>query len=73
MQVIMVEVKDSSGLKILQGLEQANIIKLLPSKGEDAKPKKLSERLRGSISKETARQMQVEVEQMRKEWQLRDS
>jgi hypothetical protein len=71
MQTLLVEVKDNTGLKILQDLEQANIIKLLPSVKE-SKPGKLSERLRGSISKETARQMQLEVEQMRKEWELRD-
>lgn len=71
MQTLLVEVKDNTGLKILQDLEQANIIKLLPSAKEN-KPVKLSKRLRGSISKETARQMQIEVEQMRGEWQQRD-
>ena len=71
MQTLLVEVKDNTGLKILQDLEQANIIKLLPSLKEK-KPVKLSQRLRGSISKETARQMQIEIEQMRKEWQQRD-
>ena len=71
MQTLLVEVKDNTGLKILQDLEQANIIKLLPSVKEN-KPMKLSQRLRGSISKETARQMQIEVEQMRNEWQQRD-
>lgn len=71
MQTLLVEVKDNTGLKILQDLEQANIIRLLPSEKEN-KPVKLSERLRGSISKETARQMQIEVEQMRNEWQQRD-
>ncbi len=71
MQTLLVEIKDNTGLKILQDLEQANIIKLLPAVKEN-KPVKLSERLRGSISKETARQMQIEVEQMRKEWQQRD-
>ncbi|WP_010422958.1 hypothetical protein [Anaerophaga thermohalophila] len=71
MQTLLVEVKDNTGLKILQDLEQANIIKLLPS-AKVNKPVKLSQKLRGSISKETAKQMQIEVEQMRKEWQQRD-
>jgi hypothetical protein len=68
MQTLLVEVKDQAGLKILQDLEQANIIRLIPAKKEN-KPQKLSARLRGSISKETAQQMQAELEQMRGEWQ----
>jgi len=71
MQTLLVEVKDQAGLKILQDLEQANIIRLIPAEKEN-KPQKLSARLRGSISKETAQQMQAELEQMRGEWQQRD-
>jgi hypothetical protein len=71
MQTILVEIKDDAGLKILQDLEQANIIRLIPVERE-YKSKKLSARLRGSISKETAKQMQDELVQMRSEWQQRE-
>jgi hypothetical protein len=70
MQTLLVEVKDNAGLKILQGLEQAQIIKLIQTVKEKI-PQKLSERLRGAISKETSQQMQEELEQMRNEWQQR--
>jgi len=69
MQTLLVEVKDDTGLRILQDLEQANIIRLIPT---ESKTERLSARLRGSISKETAKQMQVELEQMRTEWHQRD-
>jgi hypothetical protein len=70
MQTVLVEVKDNTGLRILQDLERANIIRLIPS-DTISKPLRLSERLRGAISKETTDKMQDELEQMRNEWQLR--
>jgi hypothetical protein len=69
MQTLLVEVKDNTGLRILQYLEKANIIRLVPKEGEGNKPRKLSAKLRGAISKDTAREMQVELEQIRGEWQ----
>ncbi len=70
MQTILVEVKDSNGLKILQDLEQAHIIRLIPQPQVNVN-QKLSTRLRGSISKETAKQMNIELELIRNEWQQR--
>jgi hypothetical protein len=70
-QTLLVEIKKHAGLKILQELEQADLIRLIPSEKDD-KPKKLSARLRGAISKGTARQMQAGLEQMRGEWLQRD-
>lgn len=51
--------------KIQKDLEELEKLKKAPKQ-------KLSGRLRGSISKETAMQMQVELEQMRSEWQQRN-
>jgi hypothetical protein len=68
-KLIFFYLKITTGLRILQDLEQANIIRLIPT---EPKTEKLSARLRGSISKETAKQMQVELEQMRNEWQQRN-
>jgi hypothetical protein len=63
MQTILVEVNDNVGLRILQELEQAHIIRLIQPPLEKI-PKKLSTRLRGSFSKETAKQMKSELEQI---------
>lgn len=71
MQTLLVEIKDITGLRILQELEQAHIIRLIHT-GQEKTPQKLSERLRGSISKETAQEMNSELEQMRSEWQQRN-
>ncbi|MFM9836652.1 MAG: hypothetical protein ACKVOQ_00225 [Cyclobacteriaceae bacterium] len=70
MQTLLVEVKDNAGLKILESLEQARIIKLIQTVKAKT-PQKLSARLRGAISKETSQHMQEELEQMRNEWQQR--
>jgi PHD/YefM family antitoxin component YafN of YafNO toxin-antitoxin module len=51
--------------KIQKDLEELEYLRKQPKK-------KLSERLRGAIPKETAQQMQVELEQMRSEWQQRN-
>ena len=71
MQTLLVEVKDNTGLRILQELEHAHIIRLIHSEQEKI-PQKLSGRLRGAFSKETAQQMKSELKQMRSEWQQRD-
>jgi hypothetical protein len=42
---------------------------LKPKPGEENVQKKLSTRLRGAFSKETAQQMKSELELMRTEWQ----
>ncbi|MFA6401051.1 MAG: hypothetical protein WCX31_05420 [Salinivirgaceae bacterium] len=70
-QTLLVEIKDNIGLRILQELEQAHIIRLIQTTQEKI-PGKLSTRLRGAFSKETSQQMRSELEQMRSEWQQRD-
>ncbi len=71
MQTYLVEVKDITGLRILQELEQAKIIKLIQTV-QKKDLQNLSSRLRGSLSKETAQNMKEEIEQMRNEWKQRD-
>lgn len=70
MQTLLVEVKDLTGLKILQDLEQAQLIRLIPT-APDVIPYRVSTRLRGAFSKETSQHMKTEIEQMRNEWQQR--
>ena len=71
MQKILVKVKNEAGLRILRDLDEANVIRLIKA-NEVAEPK-LSSRLRGAISKETTKKMQVELDLMRNEWQQRNS
>jgi Holliday junction resolvasome RuvABC DNA-binding subunit len=71
MRTILVEVKDNAGMKILQDLESAKIIRLIIP-GNENKALRLSERLRGSITKKTAQEMHNELNQMRGEWQQHD-
>jgi len=66
MQVITVELLHDNALKLLQQLEQLNIIKLAPKPEPTAAPKK---RWAGTISQKTAAKMLQHVEQSRKEWE----
>ncbi|NJK97887.1 MAG: hypothetical protein HC830_08735 [Bacteroidetes bacterium] len=71
MQTLLVEIKDKTGLRILQELEHAQLIRLIKTTQENI-PQRLSSRLRGALSKETTKEMKSELEQMRSEWQQRD-
>ena len=70
MQTILVEIKNDAGLKILKDLEEAKILRLI--KQDPPQIQKLSQRLRGSISKETTLEMHKEFDKMRNEWELRN-
>jgi len=72
MQTLLVEIKDQNGLRILKDLEQAKIIRLIDEPSKEETHQRLSKQLRGSISKETATDMLVELEQIRNEWQTRN-
>ena len=72
MQTLLVEIKDQNGLRILQYLERAKIIRLVSEHTSISKVVNLSKRLRGSISKETSADMLSELEQTRNEWQARN-
>lgn len=71
MRTIKVELKNNNALKILKDLELANIIRVI-DKDEKKTEGKLSERLRGSISKKRAKELNEQLKQMRSEWQERN-
>jgi hypothetical protein len=71
MKTLTVELKNSNALRLLKDLELANIIKLIYPDNEK-KTTKLSSRLRGSISKERANELNIQLEQMRMEWENRN-
>ena len=57
MQTLHVVIKDHEGLRILKDLEKAKIIRLVSEQTTEDKLPNLSQRLRGSISKETVADM----------------
>jgi hypothetical protein len=68
MKTVTVEIKKDIALKFLRNLESINLIRLVDSKTA-TKKQKLSERFSGCISKERADELQLELSQMRKEWE----
>lgn len=63
---IVVEFSNDEALKLLQNLEQLNILRLLPFQ-QDIKPKK--RKWAGTISSETASELHKHVETLRGEWE----
>jgi hypothetical protein len=71
MRTLKVELRNNNALRILKGLELANIIRLV---GTDKKKEntKLSATLRGAISKQRAHELIEQLNQTRNEWQERN-
>ncbi len=70
MKTVIVELKNRNALRLLKDLELANIIRLI-SVDKNKENKKLSERLRGSISKKRAEELNQQLTPMRNEWETR--
>jgi hypothetical protein len=66
MKTILIQIKDNKVYKLLEDLEDLNIIKIL-KKNVDSK-EKLSEKYAGKLSSEVADEMQEYVKQSRNEW-----
>lgn len=73
MQTFVVEVLNDKAVPLLRDLENLDIIRLIPQPG--GKPEmststeRLSERFRGSISKELAADLHRQLDDMRNEWE----
>lgn len=67
MQIVTIELINDKALKLLQQLEQLNILRLVDAKKQTAVPPK--RKWAGSIAKETANKMLQETEQSRNEWE----
>lgn len=65
MKTLEVELKNSNALGILEGLENANLIKIRSRKGM---ANSLSKRVKGSISSERAEELKKELVAMKDEW-----
>ncbi len=67
MKTVTVELKNNNALRLLKDLELAKIIRIVDRDKQEKT--KLSSRLRGSISKERAKELSRQLEQMRNEWE----
>lgn len=71
MKTITIELKNKNALRLLKDLELANIIRILDKDKKKGKSK-LSKSLRGAISKERAKELNYQINQMRNEWEERN-
>lgn len=71
MKTVTVELRNNNALRLLKDLELANIIRVL-DKDKKKQKSKLSESLRGSISKKRAKELNEQLNQMRNEWEGRN-
>ncbi|MDF1547189.1 MAG: hypothetical protein P1P88_05170 [Bacteroidales bacterium] len=77
MRTVLVELRNDNALRLLKDLELINIIRVLDTHVPEIKEmkkerKKLSASLRGSISKDRAKELNDQLDQMRSEWEIRD-
>ena len=71
MKTVTVELRNNNALRLLKDLELANIIRVI-DKDKKKQKSKLSESLRGSISKKRAKELNEQLNQMRNEWKGRN-
>jgi len=68
METIKVELRNKGVLALLRSLEKVKLIRLLPV---DPQNNKSLQQLKGSISRERAKEMVKEIEKSRSEWEER--
>lgn len=64
---ILIEVTNEKAVKLIHELEELHLIKIL-KETLSADPKRLSEKYRGSITKEQGASLNQHINQMRGEW-----
>ncbi len=67
MKTVTVELRNNNALRLLKDLELAKIIRIVDRDKQEKT--KLSSRLRGSISKERAKELNQQLKQIRNEWE----
>lgn len=70
MQTILVQINSDKALKLLQDLEDLNILKLLSSESND---NDLSQRYGGKLKSKVAEDLQNYVSESRTEWERKNS
>lgn len=71
MQTLTIQTNNSHAIGLLEELAALNLIEVINKSNSFPKKQKLSDRLWGSISSETAKKMNEELEQTRNEWESR--
>ena len=66
METIVVQLTNTKALKLLQELEELNLIKLLKRNSDSSQ--KLSEKYAGKLSTATVDKLQEHIKQSRNEW-----
>jgi hypothetical protein len=69
MQTLTIQTNNIHAIGLLEELAALNLIEVLNKSNNFPKKQKLSDRLWGSISSETAKKMNKELEQTRNEWE----
>ena len=69
MQTLTIKINNVKALKLLEDLEDLNLIQVISKIAVNEKKGKLSERLAGSISSKQAKVMRKELSEMRDEWE----
>lgn len=72
MKTVTVELKDSNALRLLKDLELSNIIRVLDKEKKTEERARLSNTIRGAISKERALELKKQLTQTRNEWEERN-
>ena len=66
METIVIQITNNKALKLLQELEELNLIKLLKRKADTSQT--LSEKYAGKLSSSTVDKLQEHIKQSRNEW-----
>jgi hypothetical protein len=69
MQTLTIKINNVKALKLLEDLEELNLIQVINKIAVKEKKGKLSERLAGSTSSKQAKVMRKELSEMRDEWE----
>ena len=67
MQTLTIEVDNDKAVKLIEELEALNILRIIDDKPINTE-EKLSESIAGSLSEEQAKDIEQELEAMRREW-----
>jgi hypothetical protein len=69
MQTLTIQTNNSHAIGLLEELAALNLIEVINKSVSASKKTKLSDRMWGCISSETAKKMNEELEQARNEWE----
>jgi DNA-binding transcriptional regulator YhcF (GntR family) len=68
METVLIQINDNKAYRLLEDLEDLNIIKVLQKSGHGIDTEKLSKKYSGKLPSEVAEELQRYVTQSREEW-----